>query len=509
MQQRQRFWILIWLVTFFPRIATSQNLIPNGSFENYRNCPRLDNLLQEATPWFNPNKTSPDFYHQCYPTPQMVLPPRTGEGLARLFWDLNWAEYLSVPLISPLEANECYYFEMYVSIESPNKYLTQTLGAHFSTQPLSANNTALFNVYPQVLDYQLTTSTKALQWELVSGYVRPKGGERYLTIGSFYQLPVFLGFQYLFFDDVSLLPIKVDLGKDQTLCGRESTLLLNAQTPGATSYLWNNGSTAPTLLVTKPGKYWVAATTSCKTVSDTISIKYALDFNLGKDTTLCHGQLLNLKSPTNGLLYRWQDGSTQNTYQVSKAGKYTLTTTQAGCTVTDSILVRYIQSPQLNLGQNKSLCFGETFMIQPAYAEGEFTWDDHFDQVERQVRKSGEFKASVKNACATVKDSVVIQYQSCGCNIYAPDIFTPNADYHNDTFRPLAGCSDITITSLSIFDRWGEVIFQTDMPPFEWNGQVQGDICPPNTYAWTIRYELNQKGQISLQQKQGVLSLIR
>ena len=505
----RRIWILFCLVSFLPGMVAGQNLILNGGFENFRSCPRQDNVLEEATPWFNPNRATPDFYHQCFPIVQMVLPPRTGRGLARLFLDINWAEYLSAPLAEPLQANECYYFEMYLSLESPTKYIPQSLGAHFSAQPLSATTTGLLSASAQVTDYQLNNSTKSLQWELVAGYVRPKGGERFVTIGSFNKLPGFLGFHYVFVDDISLTRIRVDLGRDTTLCGRASTRLLNATMPGATAYRWQDGSTAPTFTVTKPGKYWVAVTTPCKVVSDTITVKYALEFNLGADTTLCQGQTLRLQTPADASTVRWQDGSSQSSYLVRQAGAYSVRVAQPGCAVTDSIRVRYILPPRLDLGADKDLCVGESFTIKPSFAEGTFAWEDGFREVARTVRTTAVFRATVRNECAILRDSLVVQSGPCGCLVHAPDVFTPNADGHNDAFTPLPGCDGITLTSLAIFNRWGELIFQTDAPPFEWNGACRGERCPDAAYAWRMTYQLSQKGKVSLERKEGAVRLVR
>ncbi|MFN8356539.1 MAG: gliding motility-associated C-terminal domain-containing protein [Spirosomataceae bacterium] len=500
--------IWFWVVGAQP--AVCQNLVPNGGFETFKNCPTQDNLLKEAVPWFNPNKATPDFYHRCMGNvPQMVLPPRSGDGMARLFWDLNWGEYLEIPLTEPLDSSACYFFEMYAALESPQKYTAQTLGATFFKDPWTVQTTGLIGVDPQILDYQLNNATKPLQWEPIVGYVKPKGGERYLLIGSFNKLPPFLGFHYLFIDDVSLRKIKVDLGRDTTLCGRSSTLLLNAETPGATSYRWQDGSTSPTFLVTKPGKYWVSATTQCKMVTDTIKVDYILDFDLGADTTLCNGQKMTLLTPQGATKYRWQDGSSRNTFEVNKAGRYSVQIEKLGCIVRDSIQVNYIPPPKLSLGGNVALCIGETLTLQPRYSDGTFSWADQFPKSDRLVTAKGKFIATVINACGLAKDSVEVQYRACGCVIYAPDVFTPNQDGINEYFQPLAGCSDLTINSLTIFNRWGEVIFQTNSAPFQWDGRFNETICQTDSYVWSINYTLVTNGETILQKKQGAVLLIR
>ncbi|CAN5293998.1 hypothetical protein BH09BAC4_BH09BAC4_41150 [soil metagenome] len=506
--QRGYSWLLIWLVMLLPKIVMGQNLIPNGSFETYRNCPQQDNLLVEATPWYNPNRATPDFYHTCFNSGQMALPPRTGQGLARLFFDQGWGEYLGVRLTKPLVANECYYYEMYIATDTPNKYQTETIGATFSAQPIIAPaSTEMFKVGPQVLDK--LSSIPRLQWQRIAGFVNAKGGEEYVTIGSFYKTPPFLGFNYVFIDDISLLHVKLDLGKDTTLCGRKSTRLLDATVPNASYYYWNDGSSKPTLLVTKPGKYSVTVVTACKTLTDSIKVDYALDFDLGADTTLCNGQTLALNVPVNAAAtYRWQDGSLQNNYTVKQAGEYSIQVTQASCTASDTIQVKYIRPPQLELGPDKELCGAELVTIKPIIAEGTFAWQDQFADVARTVNTSGIYRASVQNACATVLDSVEISYGACDCILYTPTSFTPNDDGQNDTFLAF-GCGDIIITSLSIFNRWGEVIFQTDKAPFQWNGYYHGELCEIGVYGWSIQYQLKQERRVTTGQKQGVLSLIR
>ncbi|ARK13580.2 gliding motility-associated C-terminal domain-containing protein [Fibrella sp. ES10-3-2-2] len=492
-----------WMLLAYGRV-NAQELIPNGGFEKYQSCPRKDNLLEEAVPWYNPNQATPDFYNQCFPTNQIEVPPRTGRGLARLFLDQGWAEYLATPLEKPLEAGTCYYFEMYVSSRNPNQYIAGTIGAHFANQPLTSTIKSLLIAKPQVLDTQVKTVSGSFKWDKISGTFEAKGGERYMTIGSFNTLPPMLGFYYVFIDDISLVPINLDLGEDTTLCGRQSTHLLNAGTPGATDYRWNDGSTAATYLVTKPGKYWVTVTTPCKVLSDTITVDYALNFTLGNDTTLCNAQTLLLNGPANAPNYRWQDGSGRSSFQVTQNGTYTLQISQAGCVAADTIRVAFIKPPQLELGADKALCGADVYTIQPVFAEGTFAWQDAFAESKRTVSRSGVYRATVTNACATARDSVVIDYTECGCVIYTPDLFTPNADGMNDIFQPFA-CGDITIKTLAVFNRWGELIFRTETAPFQWDGFTKGVLTPGGVYAWQIDYELNQAEKILQKQKQGRL----
>ncbi len=62
------------------------------------------------------------------------------------------------------------------------------------------------------------------------------------------------------------------LEDDTTICNDESLTLHTAAAP-ISNYLWNNGSTAPDLIVNKAGSYWVVATNACGTFTDSVTIE--------------------------------------------------------------------------------------------------------------------------------------------------------------------------------------------------------------------------------------------
>lgn len=142
-------------------------------------------------------------------------------------------------------------------------------------------------------------------------------------------------------------PTSVDLGNDTSTCDGQ-TFLLNASAANA-SYLWQDGSTDSTLLVSFPGTYFVQVTsqTGCS-ASDTIHITYypLPDFTIGPDIQPCAGDFLILDASYPGATYLWQDGSSGNTYTVDTDGTYWVKVTDAnGCSTTDSIHVNYVPLP--------------------------------------------------------------------------------------------------------------------------------------------------------------------
>ncbi|CAH0999795.1 hypothetical protein LEM8419_01095 [Neolewinella maritima] len=71
------------------------------------------------------------------------------------------------------------------------------------------------------------------------------------------------------------------------------------------------------------------------------------------------------------------------------------------------------------------------------------------------------------------------------CPIYElPNVFTPNADNQNDLLQPRALCF-VERVDLKIFNRWGQLVFETDNPSIDWDGtNLNGDPLPSGTYYY-------------------------
>src|SRR6185436_2984842 len=68
--------------------------------------------------------------------------------------------------------------------------------------------------------------------------------------------------------------------------------------------------------------------------------------------------------------------------------------------------------------------------------------------------------------------------------IYVPNSFTPNGDGLNDTFG-ISG-EAIQTFSLRIFNRWGDIIFDTNNTNDKWNGTFKGQKVPMGSYVYKI-----------------------
>ena len=74
--------------------------------------------------------------------------------------------------------------------------------------------------------------------------------------------------------------------------------------------------------------------------------------------------------------------------------------------------------------------------------------------------------------------------------IYIPNTFTPNGDGDNDVF--LVQGENIRGFHLEIWNRWGELIFETDDPNEPWNGSKNGGeyYVQDGTYIYRVTYRI-------------------
>jgi gliding motility-associated-like protein len=75
-----------------------------------------------------------------------------------------------------------------------------------------------------------------------------------------------------------------------------------------------------------------------------------------------------------------------------------------------------------------------------------------------------------------------------GYTFYIPNSFTPNGDGLNEVFKGVG--IGITSYTIMIFDRWGELIFQSDNLDQGWDGTFKGkggNVVQEGVYVWKVQ----------------------
>jgi gliding motility-associated-like protein len=104
------------------------------------------------------------------------------------------------------------------------------------------------------------------------------------------------------------------------------------------------------------------------------------------------------------------------------------------------------------------------------------------------------------------KDTSELLIKILPFSVFTPNAFRPNSNIaENQTFMPVGTGADISRFYLKIYDRWGQIVFETKTPENSWDGtDKNGDDAPMGNYVWISHYfdiqgfEHNQKGQVML-----------
>ena len=89
-------------------------------------------------------------------------------------------------------------------------------------------------------------------------------------------------------------------------------------------------------------------------------------------------------------------------------------------------------------------------------------------------------------------------------DIEVPDVFTPNGDGHNDKLQIfLVGMKQLTL--FRVFNRWGQLLFETTDPSQQWDGRYQGKLQPTETYVWTAE-GISNRGKKIMKRGQTILA---
>ncbi len=71
--------------------------------------------------------------------------------------------------------------------------------------------------------------------------------------------------------------------------------------------------------------------------------------------------------------------------------------------------------------------------------------------------------------------------------IYAPNTFTPDGDEFNQNWKIYIEGIDIYDVELLIYNRWGEVVWESHDLSVGWDGTYKGKVVPDGTYIWTLK----------------------
>lgn len=229
-------------------------------------------------------------------------------------------------------------------------------------------------------------------------------------------------------------------------------------------------------------------TTGCDSVVVThLTVREKPKPILGADRNICEGQSIIL-DPGKFETYLWQDMSNTQQYTVTKPGTYLVTVSNTfNCKATARIIIRNIAKLPTNfLPQDQDLCSGNVLKINvPGYKT--YSWNNSSSSRNIDIRAAGNYYLTVTSFDNCVgTDTLIIREINC-IPIGIPNSFTPNSDGRNDHFNPTINI-EILDYQLRIYNRVGQLIFQTNDYATGWDGRFKGQQQSSDNYIYQLSF---------------------
>lgn len=220
--------------------------------------------------------------------------------------------------------------------------------------------------------------------------------------------------------DIIVEEVTVNLGNDTSLC-TDSTYILDAGNPSATSWVWSDGNTTQLDTVNSANTYSVIVTNSNGCVGyDTIVVTQIpqLDLAFGNDTSICIGESINLTfTKPDGASQLWNTGSTAQTITVDSAASYSVLVIDSnGCPNHDTIVLSLDTLPVVALGNDTTICQDSTVTITSPVGTN-WSWNTGENTQSISIDSAGVYDVTVTDANGCVNYDTLEVSIASGANI--------------------------------------------------------------------------------------------
>jgi gliding motility-associated-like protein len=348
---------------------------------------------------------------------------------------------------------------------------------------------------------------------------------------------------------ITIVPVAtVDAGSDHSICASTNTVLLSGTSSNGASVAWTTNSTgsfspanaSTTTYTLSPAEIisggtvtltlTVTANSPCPPVSDQaiIIIIPVPTVNAGPDQNVCADKasvtLAGVVSNAQG--GTWSGGSGSYTpgsqtltagYKPSKsemdAGVATLTLTTRNnplCTTVSDVMNIFIHPlPVVNLGPDQKLCpESDPPVFFNAGPGSKFLWQPTGDTTQTiGVSAGGTYTVTVFNqwGCSSGASANVVEV--CPPRLFISNSFSPNGDGNNDNYNVYG--AHFKNFHMFIFNRWGEIIFESKDRDLVWDGVYREVPMPIGVYPWIITYEGDSEEYDGPYRLEGSVTVIR
>lgn len=316
--------------------------------------------------------------------------------------------------------------------------------------------------------------------------------------------------------DVQVESFTVDAGPDLTYCPNALETITATSDLQGVDFSWSSGETTADLTATQSGTYTVTATSQLGcTATDDVDITVT-PMNWGIDTVLtgptaCGQNNGYVSVLTNGTfdvppVYTWSGPGPGSSNQINASvfqnlspGWYYLTIVSDGCIQTDSAEVTITNPPQANLTAIPSTGVAP---LTVDFTNGSSNANSYYwDFGDGNVLATTSLASQQDTYTIPGVYTIMLVAEQGGCSdtayvqvivneppvilplvIHIPNVFTPDGDKVNDVFT--FDIQNAVEFDVQLFNRWGNMMFTSNDPDFEWDGKVNGNEASQGTYFY-------------------------
>ncbi len=329
---------------------------------------------------------------------------------------------------------------------------------------------------------------------------------------------------------VNTLP-PANAGLDITMCSGTS-IYLNGS--GGLIYNWQPGASLSDSSIANPIAFPdsplvyilnVIDTNGCKN-SDSVQVSILYSFNaiVKDDTCICLNDATELWATvlsTVPYYYSWSpvgglsDATINNPIaSPTLETTYTVIVYDGQCYAdTDSVVVCVYELPEVFSGYDQSIIVGNSTVLQASTIDqGYFIWEPDSTLSCSTCLVTNAFPIVSTSYIITItdyntckdKDTTLVSVVCTDASLFVPNAFTPNGDGLNDEFE-LEGVGIASLTYIRIFNRWGEIVFESNSLAQGWNGYFKEKMLSPDVYIYYMEAVCSNGQTI---RKQGNITLI-
>ena len=244
--------------------------------------------------------------------------------------------------------------------------------------------------------------------------------------------------------------------------------------------------------------------------------------NASSKSSICEGEELELFATlVVGANYQWsgpngftsqEQNPTLTTTNAMSTGSYqVIASLGANCLAIGQVYVTVHPLPVLNSLVITDSCKSEVGQIIPNPVSPNppfsYLWDDGSTDPILTGLAEGDYSVTVTDgATCSMTETFHVDnvFDDCNCFVYVANAFSPNGDGNND-FIPVRG-ECVSILSFKIFNRWGNLVFETDQLNEGWDGYYKGELQDIGVYVYTVEATFENGKTV---QESGDISLIK